>query len=62
MRVEEQIHGVMEVGKQPAPALTQMGRNKARQAGEVSQVCCAMQLDERNMTQMKFQKILKPGW
>lgn len=59
MRVEEQIHGVMEVGKQPAPAL---GRNKARQAGEVSHVCCAMQLDERNMTQMKFQKILKPGW
>lgn len=32
MKMEEIIHGVMEIGKQPAPVLTQVGRNKAIQA------------------------------
>lgn len=54
MKIEEQIHGVMEIGKQPAPALIKWVEIKPDKQEEVSQVCCAIQLGERSMTQMKF--------
>lgn len=41
MKIEEIIHGVMELGKQPAPVLTQVGTDKAIQAvsGEPVTLC-----------------------
>lgn len=41
MKIEEIIHGVMELGKQPAPVLTQLITAKAIQAvsGEPVMLC-----------------------